>query len=239
MWGCSLAGFWDAAVKTVLLFCAVLFFAGCTSSPADQIPLATTEIGAPDSTLFVQGGEARVTPLDVLEIRVYGAKDLDGSYQVDPAGEIKFPLIGQTQAEGYTSFELATVLETKLGEKYLQKPQVTVRISEVNGQQFTVDGAIGRPGMYPVRGQLTLLQALALSGGPSANANLSGVIIFRTIEGQRKAARFDLRKIRVGESVDPVIFGNDLIVIDGREANEAYENVLRGLPVIGIFSFLF
>ncbi len=215
----------------------MLICAGC-ASPTERVPLAVTEMAAPDSNLIIQTGDQRVSPLDVLQIKVFGSTDLDGSYQVDPTGRIQFPLIGPTLTSGLTSFEVATVLEAKLKEKYLQDPKVTVRISEVNGQQITMEGAITKPGLYPVNGPLTLLQALAVSGGPTPEANLDGVIIFRTIAGQRQAARFDLRRIRSGESVDPAVYGNDLIVIDGRQTNEAYEEILRGIPLIGLF-FLF
>jgi polysaccharide export outer membrane protein len=226
-------------VKSLIAFCALLICVGCTTSPAENIPLSVTDIGAPDNRLVVDGGNARISPLDLLDIRVFGSSDLSNTYQVDPAGEIKFPLIGSMNATGITSSELASDLESKLREKFFQNPQVTVRIAEFNGQQFTIEGAISKPGMYPVRGPTTLLQAMAVSGGPSTTANLGGVIIFRTIDGQRKAARFDLRKIRSGQSADPVIYGNDLIVIDSRETNGAYEEVLRGLPIVGLFGLFF
>lgn len=226
-----------AALKLLFALCALLICVGC-ASPENSIPLSTKEFGAPDNTLFVQGNELRISPLDVLDIKVFGSSNLDGSYQVDPDGNIKFPLVGAAEAKGHTTFEFATVLEGKLREKYLQNPQVTVRVSEFNGQQFTVEGAIGKPGMYPVRGSLTLMQALALSGGPSGSANLGGILIFRTIEGKRLAARFDLRKIRIGQSVDPVVYGNDLIVVVDRDGG-AYEQVLRSMPILGIFGGLF
>jgi polysaccharide biosynthesis/export protein len=210
----------------------------CASSNVDQIPLALKEIPVPDRTSLVEVGDVRVSPLDVVEIKVFGSAEMSGTYQVDPAGRIKMPLLGDVEAKGFSTFELSNILEQRLGERFLQNPQVTVRISEINGQQFTVEGAIGRPGMYPVRGPLSLLQALALSGGPSPNANLQGVIIFRTVEGKRLAARFDLNKIRSGESVDPVIYGNDVIVIDGTEANRTIDELLKGMPLIGMFMAL-
>lgn len=210
----------------------------CSNSRANRVPLTVNELPGPDNTLLFDRGDLKVAPLDVLEIKVFRADDLSGTYHVDPTGRIKFPLIGPIEVQGYTSFELASTLEAKLAEKFLQNPVVTVRISEVNGRQFTIEGAIGKPGMYPVRGPMTLLQAIAVSGGPSGSANLDGIIIFRTIEGQRRAARFDLRKIRSGESADPVVYGNDLIVVDDRGTNETYEEVLRGLPVIGVFAAL-
>jgi polysaccharide export outer membrane protein len=208
---------------------------GCSASGISQVPLSLKDIPVPDNTSIVERGDIRVSPLDVLDIKVFGSADMTGTYQVDPSGHIKMPLLGDVTVKGYTTFELSAILENRLGDRFLQDPQVTVRISEVNGQQFTVDGAIGKPGMYPVRGSLTLLQALALSGGPAPNANLEGIVIFRTVEGKRLGARFDLRKIRSGESVDPVVYGNDLIVVDGVEANTALDDILKGIPLLGLF----
>lgn len=224
-------------MRTLLAFLACLVFAACTTSHVQDVPLSVGEMAVPDNTSLVQSGDLRISPLDILEIKVFGSNDLSGTYQVDPNGEVKFPLVGRVVAKGYTTFEIASILEDRLREKYLQNPLVTARITELNGQQFTIEGAIGKPGMYPVRGPLTLLQALALSGGPAPAANLEGILLFRTIEGKRQAARFDLRKIRSGESVDPVIYGNDIIVIDGYE--DTYDNLLRTIPALGVFSALF
>ncbi len=114
-----------------------------------------------------------------------------------------------------------------------------MRISESSGQQFTIEGAIGKPGIYPVKGRLSLLQAIALSGGPTPAAQLDGIVLFRTVEGKRQAARFDLLQIRNGQSVDPTIYGNDIIVVDGRTSNGAFDEVLKNLPIVGIFMGLF
>lgn len=213
----------------------VSMLAGCASGASTSVPLSIVDIPVPDDTNFASTGDLRIAPLDTLDIKVANSTGIDGTYQVNPDGQIKIPLLGQVQAKGYTTFELAGVLEAGLREQYLRNPQVTVRISETGGQQFTVEGAIGKPGMYPVRGRLSLLQAIALSGGPTPSANLEGIIIFRTIEGKRHAARFDLRKIRSGESADPVIYGNDVIVVDGQTQNDTLDNVLRGIPLLGMF----
>ncbi|MFT3722160.1 MAG: polysaccharide biosynthesis/export family protein [Hyphomonadaceae bacterium] len=225
-------------MKAVFALLALLVCAGCTSSLADKVPLSTTNLAAPDSALLVLD-DMKIAPLDVLEIKVFGSGELGGTYEVDTTGRIKFPLVGLMEAQGNTTFELAAILEKQLDEKYLRNPQVTVRIVEAKGRQITIEGAVGKQGMFPVRGSMTLLQALAISGGTTQGANLGGIIIIRTIEGQRKAARFDLRKIRAGDSVDPQVYGNDLIVVDGRDGDGTYDDLLRGLPVVGMFMTLF
>lgn len=217
------------------LACSIcLLIAGCAST--EPSPVATAlDLPIPDSTSTVQQGDLRISPLDVLDIKVFGAPQLDGSYQVDPSGQIKVPLVGVMSAKGYTIFEMASILEQKLGESYLQNPQVSVRISELYGQQVTVEGSIKAPGVYPVRGAMTLLQAIAVSGGPTEMANPRRVIIFRTIEGERKAAAFDLLKIRAGSAPDPSVYGNDIIVVDGSAAKSGYDEFLRSIPILGLF----
>jgi len=192
-------------------------------------------LAVPDSTSPVQSGDLRIGPMDLLEISVFGAPDLDDAYQVDFEGSLKMPLIGSFKAAGYTATELATYLEGRLSERFLQDPDVTVRITESQDRLVTVDGSVAKPGMYPVRGQLTLLQAIALSGGPTDNANTNRVIIFRQIEGKRNAAGFDLKAIREGKADDPIVYGNDIVVVDGSEARRRYGDFLRSVPLLALF----
>jgi polysaccharide export outer membrane protein len=68
---------------------------------------------------------------------------------------------------------------------------VAVGVKSSTRRSVTVDGAVKSSGSYPVSGPLTLLQAIALSGGASEDANLRRVAVFRTVSGQRQAAAFD------------------------------------------------
>lgn len=210
--------------------------AGCTSSGSYGSavnPVAT--LSMPDTTLPLRTGDQRIGPLDLLEVSVFGAPDLDGEYQVDIEGQLRLPLVGTVKALGLTASQLAGELEQSLGERYLQNPEVTVRISEAQKRYVTVDGSVEEPGMYPVEGQLTLLQAVALSGGPTDSANRRRVVIFRQIEGKRHAAAFDLRKIRNGDEIDPMVYANDIVVVDGSEARRTYGDFLRSVPLLALF----
>ena len=218
-----------------LFICLAL--AACAASDPGPVQAGIT-LALPDNTSSVQSGDQKIAPLDVLDLKVFGVADLNGTYQVDPAGQIKVPLVGVVEAKGKTVFELASALEKQLGESFLQNPQVSIRISELYGQQVTVEGAIRTPGVYPVKGSMTLLQAIAVSGGPTEKANTDRVIVFRVIEGERKAAAFDLKKIRNGSSPDPRVYGNDTIVVDGSEVRNSFDEVLRAIPLVGLFMSL-
>jgi polysaccharide export outer membrane protein len=192
-------------------------------------------LALPDNTSSAKSGDLRVAPLDVLGVKVFGVEALNGNYQVDQDGRIKMPLVGVIQAKGFTIFELATAIEARLSEGFLEKPEVSIQIVEEFGQQVTLEGAVEKPGMYPVRGDLTLMQAIAIGGGPSDEANPKRVIVFRTVEGKRTAGGFDLSEIRQGRAEDPRIYGNDIIVVDGSRVRSGYAEFLRTVPLLGVF----
>lgn len=217
----------------ILLMACLMACAACQTGYEGT--LTQTELSVPDTTAIVQSGDLRITAMDVLDISVFGAPDLDNSYQVDFEGTLKMPLVGSFKVAGFTANELSKVLEARLGDKYLQDPDVMVRISESQGRFLTVDGSVQKPGMYPVDGELTLLQAIALSGGPNENANPRRVIVFRKIEGVRQAAGFNLRDIREGKAEDPLVYGNDIIVVDGSEARRNYGDFIRSVPLVALF----
>ena len=91
-----------------------------------------------------------------------------------------------------TTAQLDQRLTEKLGEKYLENPDVSVGVKASTRRSVTVDGAVKQAGSYPVTGSLTLMQAVALAGGTAEDANARRVAIFRQIGGKRQAAAFDL-----------------------------------------------
>ncbi|MEL6756013.1 MAG: polysaccharide biosynthesis/export family protein [Pseudomonadota bacterium] len=219
-------------IYALFIIGVTLLIASCASAVERGSP---TSLPIPDSTTSVTIGDLRIGPMDLVQMEVFGVGDLDGTYQVDFDGEINVPLIGNVSAVGYTPGELAAVLEERYGEQFLQDPEVNVSIVESVGRRITLDGAVSNPGLYDIRGSVSLLQAVALGGGPSSNANPRKVVVFRQIEGQRHAAAFDLVSIRKGDADDPEIFGNDIIVVDGSGISEGYQNTLRSIPLIALF----
>jgi polysaccharide export outer membrane protein len=127
------------------------------------------------------------------------------------------------------------VLTEKLGAKYFQNPDVSVAIKSSAGRNVTVDGAVGHAGAYPVIGQITLIQAIALAGGTTDDANARRVAIFRTIDGKREAAAFDLTSIRHGEMPDPPVYAGDIIVVDGSRVKATEKQILQSVPFLGLF----
>jgi polysaccharide export outer membrane protein len=130
---------------------------------------------------------------------------------------------------------LSEVLTAKLGAKYLEHPDISVAIKSSAGRNLTVDGSVAKAGAYPVLGAMTLIQAVALAGGTTDDANARRVAIFRTIDGKREAAAFDLTSIRHGEMPDPPVYAGDIIVVDGSKVKATERQILQSVPFLGLF----
>jgi polysaccharide export outer membrane protein len=79
------------------------------------------------------------------------------------------------------------------------------------------------------------MQAVALAGGTAEDANARRVAIFRTIDGKRQAAAFDLVSIRRGEAEDPRVYAGDIVVIDGSSIKSLQKQIMSNLPILSIF----
>lgn len=219
-----------------LAILAVLGLAGCTDKRGGPIPYNVESFGVPDAPKVVPLEQNyRIAPLDTLSIRVFKMTDLTGDYEVDLTGKISMPLIGELSAVDLTTAELDQRLTARLGEKYLENPDISVGIKSSTRRNVTVDGSVGKSGSYAVNGPTSLIQAIAAAGGVSENGNPRRVAIFRQIGGQRQAAAFDLTSIRRGEAPDPQVYAGDIIVVDGSATKEAQRQILNSLPILSIF----
>ena len=228
------------------LLLALALLAGCATSTSDSVRsgtaravTATSELGVPDSTsasgAYTGASEYRVGAQDLLEISVFQVAELNRTVRVNSNGQISLPLVGMVQAGGKTVQELEAEIAGKLNETYLQDPQVSVFVKEFTSQRVTLEGAVRKPGIYPVTGRTSLLQAIAQAEGVTELANLDGVVVFRTVEGQKMAAVFSLNQIRAGDAEDPQIFGDDIIVVDQSGAKTGLRNILQTVPIFNLF----
>lgn len=215
---------------------AALLLAACADKPGGPIPYNVSDFGTPDAPELVplEAGY-RIAPMDMVTVKVFKMPDLSGDYEVDLAGHISMPLIGEVAAYDLTTAQLDEALTRKLGEKYLENPDVSVGIKASTRRSVTVDGAVARSGSYPVHGPTTLMQAVAAAGGARDDANVRRVAIFRTIGGQRQAAAFDLQAIRRGEAKDPPVFAGDIVVVDGSSIKSLQKQIFQSVPLLSIF----
>ena len=227
---------WGFSPFFIIPAIAALVLASCADTRGGPIPYDVGAFGVPDSPSIVplEAGY-KIGPMDTLSVKVFKMPDLTGDYEVDLTGQISVPLIGEVKAADLTTAQLDEALTRKLGEKYLQNPDVSVGIKSSTRRNVTVDGAVNTSGSYPVHGPTTLMQAIAAAGGTSAEANARRVAIFRTIGGTRQAAAFDLTSIRRGEAPDPQVYAGDIVVVDGSSIKAVQKQILNSLPILSIF----
>jgi polysaccharide export outer membrane protein len=171
-----------------------------------------------------------VGPMDVLEISVFKVPELSKSVQVADTGTINMPLLGEVPAAGKTAQEIEQDLTRKLGAKYLKSPQVTVFVKDHNSQMVTIEGAVMKPGLFPIRGKLSLVQLVATAGGLNNDLYEKNITVFSTIGGGRTSKVYDVDDIRAGKAADPELHQGDVIVVDNNAGKVALQNTLKILP---------
>lgn len=178
----------------------------------------------------------RIGPLDSIGITVFQEPELSAQkVQVDASGNVAVPLVGSVAAAGKTASQLADELERRFGEKYLVNPQVTVVVSSSVSQKVVVQGEVTEPGVYEIKGPTTLLEALSMAKGETRVAALKEVAVFRTVNGQRMGAVFDIEQIRRGDSEDPAIVGNDVVVVGFSNSKSVWRDILSAAPLLNVF----
>lgn len=215
---------------------AAVALGGCADKRGGPIPYSGGDFAPPDTPkLATLESDYRIAPMDTVSIKVFKMPDLSGDYEVDLTGQVSMPLIGNVPAAELTTAELDQRLTERLGEKYLENPDVSVGVKASTRRSVTVDGAVKNAGSFPVAGPMTLMQAVAGAGGTAEDANARRVAIFRTIDGKRQAAAFDLVSIRRGEAEDPRVYPGDIVVVDGSSIKSLQKQLMSNLPILSIF----
>jgi polysaccharide export outer membrane protein len=195
---------------------------GSTTANSPGTSLAAAEGNpSPLNSLTTVGPDYRIASNDLIEFKVFGVPDMQRDVRVNASGELSLPLIGAVAVAGLTAQTAEQRIAAKYKERYLQDPQVSLFIKEFTTQRIAIEGAVIRPGIYPVTGQLTLLRALALSGGFAPYADINQIVVYRSRSGsQREQFTYDLDKVRAGSEMDPDIRSDDVIVVQ-RNARRA------------------
>jgi polysaccharide biosynthesis/export protein len=230
--------FVDLALRYSLiagLVAGTFLLGACADTRGGPIPYDRS-LAVPDEPgITALEANYKIAPMDKLSIKVFKAEDLSGDYDVDLAGKISLPLIGEVEAASLTTEQLDQRLSAKLGEKYLEHPDVSVSIKQSTSRVVTVDGAVKDGGQFPIAAPMSLIQAVSLAKGTSEDANPRRVAVFRTIGGQRQAAAFDLTAIRRGEAQDPQIYPGDIVVVDGSSIKALQKQIFQSVPLLSIF----
>ena len=153
-----------------------------TTAPAPRKAAAAPATTPVRTASSANQPEYRIGGGDKLQINVYKESDLTQSLQVRPDGRITLPLVGDIAAAGQTPMQLQRRLTESLRE-FVANPVVTVMVVEVADRVVYVMGEVNTPGAVPLKGPMTVLQALAVAGGFKDFANKGGIKVLRKTPG--------------------------------------------------------
>ncbi|MGC2396305.1 MAG: polysaccharide biosynthesis/export family protein [Rhodomicrobium sp.] len=196
-----------------------------------KVALTLSSASDPNSKAY------RIGPRDVIEVTVFKVQDLSKVVQVSEAGTINYPLVGEVEAGGKTAREIEQDLTKLLGAKYLQNPQISVFVKEYNSQRITVEGAVKKPGVYPIVGGMSLLQAVATAGGFDNNAEET-ILLIRQNNGKSSAGRFDVSQMRKGKAEDVQLEAGDVIIAPTSDIKQGMEVFFRLAPLANLAPLL-
>ena len=140
---------------------------------------------------------------DLIQVNVFDSPDLSGSFRVDSKGDLELPLGGMIKVKGLTAAEAGAAIAARLKEaSILLDPHVTVLILEYQSQGVTITGEVRSPGVYPLLGNRTILDLIAMAGGLNENAGKMASVFHRGDPNSVRQVRLDVSVQTPGSIAD-------------------------------------
>jgi polysaccharide export outer membrane protein len=193
-----------AAIGTILAAGGLQAQEAAKSAPAQPRPAA--------QAAATTDASYKIGPQDVLRVDVWKETEISRSVPVRPDGKISLPLLNDVQAAGLTAMELANTITEGL-KKFINNPQVTVTVTEINSRRVYVTGEVTRPGAYPLLPNMTALQALTSAGGFTQFSNPKKIYVLRNESGKQVKHPFNYKAVLDGKQDDIPLLPGDTIVV--------------------------
>jgi polysaccharide export outer membrane protein len=219
VWGSRVfAGVWVACglgAACLVLFTAVAVGAQVRAQqPVAKAPQQPADAPADATASGALPAGYVIGPDDLLSVVFWRDKDMSADVVVRPDGKISLPLLNDVDAAGLTPDELRAKL-TKAASKYVEEPNATVVVKEIRSRKVFITGNVAKPGNYPLNGDMTVLQLIAVAGGLQEYADSGSIVVMRTENGQQKSFKFnykDVIKQRHVEQNIPLKAGDTVVV---------------------------
>jgi polysaccharide export outer membrane protein len=158
--------------------------------PAQQV--AEAPVNAPASVPLPAG--YTIGTDDVLSIVFWRDKDMSADVVVRPDGKISLPLLNDVDAAGLTPEQLRAKL-TEAASKFVTEPNATVVVKEIKSRKVFIPGNVAKPGPYPLNGDMTVLQLVAVSGGLLEYADAKNILVMRNENGRQESYKFNYNDV--------------------------------------------
>ncbi|MFX0200757.1 MAG: polysaccharide biosynthesis/export family protein [Candidatus Hodarchaeota archaeon] len=151
---------------------------------------------------------------DVLSVFVWRNEQLSSEVVVRPDGMISLPLLQDLKAEGLTVLQLKEEITRRFSED-LTNPRVTVMVNEINSYKVSVMGNVATPGVFPITGDTTLVEAISMAGGFTQWANKKKITVITHQGEEKKKITVNYKKIASGKdpSQNIILKRGDTIIV--------------------------
>jgi polysaccharide biosynthesis/export protein len=176
-----------------------------TTPPATARPLPSPlqggrTAGTPPtaSTGIAMPTDYTIGPDDVLGVVFWRDTDMTGDVVVRPDGMITLPLLHDIKAAGLRPEELRQKI-VEAAAKLIEDPNVSIVVRQINSRNVFITGQVARPGPFPVSGQMTVMQLIAIAGGVSEFADQKNISITRVQNGKTETFKFNYKDVARGK----------------------------------------
>jgi polysaccharide export outer membrane protein len=157
----------------------------------------------------------RLQSSDTIEVQYRYTPEYNGTVSVQPGGFINLPLIGDLQVQGMTVVEAQSAITEKAAVR-LNLPEVTVLLKDYVHPYFVVSGEVGHPGRFDMHGDVTAMEAIAISGGFKDSSKHSQVLLVRKYNTElAEVTLLDMKAMvkQKGIAEDPLLQPGDMLVV--------------------------
>jgi polysaccharide biosynthesis/export protein len=169
----------------------------------------------PQAQLVTRDQPYRLQPSDVLDLEYEYTPEYNQTVTVGPDGTVTLRLVGSVKVEGLSLDEATSAIKAKASVP-LNHPELTLTLKEFVKPHFTIYGEVQKPGIYDMHGSVTVLQAIALSGGEKETSKQTQVVLLRKVNGDMAEVKvIDTRALSSAKGVreDIALKPDDMIIV--------------------------
>jgi polysaccharide export outer membrane protein len=208
-----------SAVPLILILLAIAAIAEDNREAGSQPESAEIAASSSMANLNAQAAptasrahEARISPGDVVDVKIFGLPEMSQELRVSNAGIIVLPMIGPLTAQGLTTSELEQKIAAALRTGgFLNDPQVNVSAKELRSSGVSVSGEVGKPGIYPVYGSCSLSDLIMVAGGLTPKSGHIVTVTHRDQPNTPVSVDISSTSVKTGQNV--AVFSGDTVVV--------------------------
>jgi len=190
----------SGSIAFLIVFMISILSSGTGCAEPDVLQASPPAVASPD--YLIGAG-------DILAIEVWKDPALARTVVVLPDGKIVFPLIGDAMAAGRSVASLKKEILERISV-YVPDTTLTLEVKEINSLFVYILGRVNSPGRPQLKGNVTVLQALAMVGGLNPFAKRSDIKIIRREKGHARIIHFNYDEVTGGEHLE-----NDIQLVSG------------------------